>query len=67
MLVIKSMHVLGLEQYAFALKKFAIDELSSTIKVPLTTVKFWKESIPDSGTFYRYSYRTKKTFIILKN
>jgi len=46
--VIKSLHILGLEHYALALKKFAIETLKDTIKVPLTTVKFWKDSIPDT-------------------
>lgn len=45
--VIKSLYALGLEPYAYALKKFAIDVLKDTIKVPLTTVKFWRDSIPD--------------------
>ena len=45
--VIKSLYALGLEPYAYALKKFAMEVLKDNIKVPPTTVKFWKDSIPD--------------------
>lgn len=49
--VIKSLYTLGLEPYAYALKKFVINDLKDTIKVPLTTVKFWEDSIPNPTHF----------------
>ena len=42
--------VLGCTKHAIAFKDFACDVLVNTIKVPLTTVKFWKNSINEEAT-----------------
>ena len=38
---------MGCTKHAVAFRDFACDTLVNTIKVPLTTVKFWKTSIND--------------------
>ena len=45
--MIRSLWVLGERDHAIAFKTFACEDLVNHIKVPLTTIKFWRESISE--------------------